>query len=67
MLLYQVKFCTLTLKIMHFKQNLKIWQFSEIFCPNEIQGQISWSKPTERVQGILYWIIIYGIIAALSL
>ena len=38
---------------MQFKQNLKNWQFSEFFWPNEFYGHIGWSKPTERVQGVL--------------
>ena len=39
---------------MQFKQNLKIkLTIFRIFWPNEFYGQIGWSKPTERVQGVL--------------
>ena len=38
---------------MHFKQNTENWHCLEFFWPNVFYGQISWSKPMERVQGAL--------------
>ena len=42
----------------------KIDNFQSIFGPMSFNGQIGWSKPTERVQGVLD--DLYGMIAAHS-